>query len=73
MSNLLSNSHQPRIVTNVALVLSDISRMNSNMTVQTEVPLQNIRPVLDLGPLIEEAQIRIKKIDCMWFVVFTLL
>ncbi len=38
------------------------SRMNSDMTVQTEVALQNIRPVSDLGPHMKVAQIGIEKI-----------
>ncbi len=33
------------------------SRMNSNMTIQTEVALQNIRPVPDLGPHMKMARI----------------
>lgn len=32
--------------------------MNSDMTVQTEVTLQNIRPVSDLRPHMEVTQIR---------------
>ena len=36
--------------------------MNSNKTVQTEVALQKIRPVSNLGPHMKVAQIRIEKV-----------
>lgn len=36
--------------------------MNSDMTVQTKIALQNIAPVSDLGPHMEMAHIRVEKI-----------
>lgn len=43
--------------------------MISYLTVQTDVDLQNIRPVSDLGPHIENQS---KRSDSIWFVLFTL-